>query len=160
MLKWTVSSPDANKMQCSYRVKASASATIDMVTFAPDYFLRGYDYNFEILCNNSDDTQSYSKGGVNCYIPSKTYQIWANNMRIERSAGLFSFPVNELVVNNNLNALLVIGNNSRVASNPSSINNDGAVKIGALNMQFVNTTGTSGLSFNSVKSKQDLSLTV
>lgn len=131
---------DANTMSISYRTKPNTTDNIAITTVATT-LNRGTNYAFEILCNNTADAQAYTKGANIYTVPSRTYQIWINGVRLEKATGDYDFPANQLAVNSSLNSIVLTGNNGQIGTPaPATPSNDGSVIISKLSMQFVNST--------------------
>lgn len=131
VVRFSIKSGDPTKMILQYRIKPDAAATIDYETTLAE-FNRGTGYSFEILCNNTATSQDYTRGGNSYSVPSRKYHIWANSLRIEKTAADYDFPANELAVNSVLNSIFITGNGS-------APNNDGTLNLSKMSMKFANS---------------------
>jgi hypothetical protein len=133
VLKWNVLSSNTSKMECAYRVKPNATATIGMNTVSTT-FDRGVNYKIQLLCNNTPITQKYTVNGVTYSVGSRKYHMWANTVQVPVSTNVYDFPANELAVNEDVNAFGIFGANSKTGT---TANNSATATISTVAMQLV-----------------------
>lgn len=107
----------------AYRDKPNASATITYQPVTTLSFVKGGTYAMEFYCNNSFYEQTYSRGGNSYTLASSTYHMWANGTRLERTAGQYAFPANELPAGNAIDGMVFTGQ----TSTSGSVNDNAAV---------------------------------
>jgi hypothetical protein len=142
VLRFSVNTTDNTKMDLLYRIKPDAGSTISLNT-TPTQFNRGTNYAFEILCNNTSITQKYTRSGIEYDVPSRTYHIWANGVRVLKTASTpsvstdYDFPANQLATDSPLNSIFITGNNSQTSGSAS---NDGTLILSKISMKLANST--------------------
>ncbi|WP_155977931.1 T9SS type A sorting domain-containing protein [Pedobacter glucosidilyticus] len=142
VLRFSVNTTDNTKMDLLYRIKPDAGSTISLNT-TPTQFNRGTNYAFEILCNNTSTSQDYTRDGTSYTVPSRTYHIWANGVRVLKTASTpsvstdYDFPANQLAADSPLNSIFITGNNSQTSGSAS---NDGTLILSKISMKLANST--------------------
>lgn len=102
-LRWDMT---ATTITFSYRGTDGAAITINSSTFSKN----GGDYNMEIYANNHSNAHDYVRGSNTYTLPSGTFNIWVNDVRITGASALINFPrTGELALGEDLNSLLVQG---------------------------------------------------
>lgn len=137
VLRFTINTTDNTKMDMAYRIKVDATSAISLAT-TPAQFSRGTNYAFEILCNNTSTNQKYTRGGIEYDVPSRTYQVWANGVRVEKAASDYDFPANQLATDSPLNSIFITGNNSQTGAGVGS--NDATLILSKISMKLANST--------------------
>lgn len=137
VLRFTVNTTDNTKMDMAYRIKVDATSTISLGTTTTQ-LNRGTDYAFEILCNNTSTTQKYTRGGIEYDVLTRTYQIWANGVRLAKATDDYDFPANQLATDSPINSIFITGNNSQTGAAVPS--NDGTLILSKMSMKLANST--------------------
>ncbi len=106
VLQWSYA---GGKIQFAVRKNTTGtnpSSTYELIN--DNVFTNGSAYDVEVFMNNSSISQNYIYNAQTNTIPSRTYQIWVNGIRLDLS-GVFNFPtavggVPELAVNKVINS--------------------------------------------------------
>lgn len=127
-LKFRVSGTDVNKMQVYYSGVNDQSEQ----AYVPlgDLIDRGSDHKFEVLCNNTNASQTYARGGATYTVPSTSFHVWVDGARLSIDLGGYDFPGGSLAAETVLNSMMITGNNN---NNPDD---EGFVTISDISMQF------------------------
>lgn len=144
VVRWAISNNDATrKLVFSYRNKATSTSTVSFTTISSSFFQKGVDYNMEFYCNNTSNSQTYTRSAVVYTVAPRSYHIWANSTRLSVSSN-YDFPANELASNTVINATVLTSDQSQTSGVGD---NSAAVNLKDIRMEFPTVSGSGLMSF-------------